>query len=346
GGTYHGLFAQPSNIFRPRHWRMIRDILRFFKEAPASLPSLCDDESLSDYLKRLGYSDDFAKYHLLPMAAAIWSSRLQDMLDYPAKAFIRFFQNHGLLQVSGRPSWGTVQGGASSYIDKVLEDSYIRIVTNSPISGIKRYPHCVELNTRNGTERFDHVVIASHADQALGMLSDPSFVEQDLLGSFQYSRNRAVLHTDRRFMPKRKLTWASWNYMELGQSGVAKGDPDLCLTYWMNSLQDLPTKRDVFVTLNPPESARIEGVATSIDYMHPVFDGKAMEAQRDLWSLQGTNRTWYCGAHFGSGFHEDGLQSGLAVAEQLGNVRRPWTVENESGRIFMDRLAEIREAAE
>lgn len=346
GGTYLGLFGQPSNLLRRKHWRMIRDILRFFKEAPASLDQLSDHESLNSYLEREGYSADFAKFHLLPMAAAIWSSRLNDMLDYPAKAFIRFFQNHGLLQVSGRPRWGTVSGGSSTYIDKMLADTSVTVRSGEPITSVTRGPHCVEIGTSQGLERFDQIVIANHADQALAMLNDPSAAEQNLLGSFQYSRNQAVLHRDRRFMPRRKLTWASWNYMELDRQPGMSTDPDLCLTYWMNSLQNLPTKKDVFVTLNPPEWAEIENVAASFDYMHPIFDGPAMAAQRDLWSLQGVNRTWFCGAHFGSGFHEDGLQSGLAVAEQLGNMRRPWIVPNESGRIYIQDAVEELEAAE
>jgi predicted NAD/FAD-binding protein len=346
GGTYLGLFGQPSNLLSRQHWRMIRDILRFFKEAPASLATLSDDESLSSYLTREGYSADFAKFHLLPMAAAIWSSRLNDMLDYPAKAFIRFFQNHGLLQVSDRPRWGTVRGGASSYIDKMLADTSVTVRNGEPINQVSRHPHGVEITTSRGVEKFDQVVIASHADQALAMLDDASPAEQGLLGAFHYSRNRAVLHRDRRFMPRRKLTWASWNYMEMSQQPGRTADPDLCLTYWMNSLQNLPTKKDVFVTLNPPEWAQIENVAASFDYMHPIFDGPAMGAQRDLWSLQGVNRTWFCGAHFGSGFHEDGLQSGLAVAEQLGNMRRPWQVANESGRIYLQNAVAELEAAE
>ncbi|MEP1208948.1 MAG: FAD-dependent oxidoreductase [Rhizobiaceae bacterium] len=346
GGTYLGLFGQPSNLLSRQHWRMIKDILRFFKQAPASLHDLSDDESLSDYLSREGYSADFAKFHLLPMAAAIWSSKLEDMQNYPAKAFIRFFQNHGLLQVSGRPQWGTVSGGASGYIDKMLADTSVRLRSGAPVLGVKRQDNGVEITTASGTEQFDQIVIASHADQALKMLDDASPAESKLLGAFNYSRNRAVLHRDPRFMPRRRLTWASWNYMELSRQPGLSAGPDLCLTYWMNRLQNLNTKKDVFVTLNPPEWADINNVAASFDYMHPIFDAAAMGAQRQLWSLQGVNRTWFCGAHFGSGFHEDGLQSGLAVAEQLGNQRRPWTVENESGRIFLHPQAEQLEAAE
>ncbi len=349
GGTYTGMIGQPSNIFKVHHWRMIRDILRFFREAPKSLDTLGDDETLAQYLQREAYSKEFAEHHLMPMAAAIWSSKLDDMWDYPAKAFIRFFRNHGLLQVDGRPKWGTVLGGSQNYVTKLLEDSNLTIQTNAPVKKIERRPTGVVIHTANGEpQTFDQVVIASHADQALAMLDTPSAEEQALLGSFDYEHNRAILHRDRRYMPKRKLVWASWNYLDFkSQTGTSK---DLCLTYWMNSLQHLETDQDVFVTLNPPKDSQIDQVAAEFDYAHPVFDTKAMQAQRELWSLQGANRTWYCGAHFGAGFHEDGLQSGLAVAEQLGGSRRPWNVENESGRIYLPKLAgglrELGEAAE
>ena len=327
---------------------MIRDILRFFKEAPEALDQLDDDETLASFLKRENYSDAFAQRHLFPMAAAIWSSKLHDMLDYPAKAFIRFFQNHGLLQVEGRPKWGTVKGGSQVYVEKLLEDSSIEIRASAPVHKVIRNPTGVTIQSSAGDFQFDQVVIASHADQALAMLDTPSSDEARLLGAFGYEKNHAVLHRDKRYMPKRKLTWASWNYIDFAaKKGAPKSErPDLCLTYWMNSLQDLATKEDVFVTLNPPEKSDISDIAARFDYMHPIFDGAAMRAQRDLWSLQGVNRTWFCGAHFGSGFHEDGIQSGLAVAEQLGGVRRPWTVENESGRIYVQSNLALPEAAE
>lgn len=346
GGTYLGMVAQPSNIVRPSHWRMIKDILRFFKQAPADLPGLSDDQTLSTYLSRNAYSDVFIERHLLPMAAAIWSSKLGDMRHYPARAFIRFFQNHGLLQVEGRPKWGTVQGGSRVYVQALLADSQLDARISDKVERVDRSANGVTLTTVKGeTHTFDHVVIASHADQALAMLGDANTAERNLLGAFGYEPNHAVLHRDRRFMPKRRAAWASWNYLDFAskQNGPA-GDEDLCLTYWMNSLQNLPTKEDVFVTLNPPAHRKIENVAARFDYAHPVFDPAAMAAQRELWSLQGTNRTWYCGAHFGAGFHEDGLQSGLAVAEQLGGMRRPWSVADESSRIYVHE--KIAEAAE
>ncbi len=349
GGTYFGMIGQLSNVAKPRHWRMIKDILRFFREAPKDLPNLDDTETLEAYLKRCNYGDEFIDHHLLPMAAAIWSSKLDDMTSYPARSFIRFFLNHGLLQVEGRPMWGTVIGGSRTYVEKMLASSNIQVETGNGAVSVERNPHQAIVHTTRGeTRSFDHVVVASHADQALAMLADPSAAEQNLLGAFQYARNEAVLHRDRKLMPKRKLTWASWNYIDYAPSlyHPRGANRDLCVTYWMNSLQKLPVKDNVFVTLNPPQDMQIDNVTARIDYMHPVFDPAAMQAQRELWSLQGVNRTWYCGAHFGAGFHEDGLQSGLAVAEQLGGIRRPWDVENESGRIHISHMSEALEAAE
>ncbi|MEM9678555.1 MAG: FAD-dependent oxidoreductase [Pseudomonadota bacterium] len=348
GGTLLGMVAQPSNIFSIRHWRMIRDILRFFKEAPASIEKLDDDTTLMEYLERERYSTEFIDWHLMPMAAAIWSSRADDMTGYPAKSFIRFFQNHALLQVSGRPLWGTVKGGSQVYVDKLLADANINIRVSSPARKIERTPMGVRIHTPDGpSELFDQVVIASHADDALRMLDTPSAAEQALLGAFSYAQNHAVLHQDRRLMPKRKATWASWNYVDFETDrSLPLSERDLCVSYWMNSLQSLTTREDVFVTLNPPQDMTIENVHGRYDYSHPIFDAAAMQAQREIWSIQGDNRTWYCGAHFGSGFHEDGLQSGLAVAEQLGGERRPWDVADESGRIHVHAPAELREAAE
>ncbi len=336
GGTYFGILAQPSNAFRPSHWRMVKDILRFFREAPKDANGLGDDVTLAQYLAANDYSAAFIDCHLLPMAAAIWSSRTDDMTSYPAKAFIRFFANHGLLQVDGRPKWSTVLGGSKVYHDRLLADGTMRVRTGEPVRRIERNAAGVMVNG----ERYDQAVIATHADQALALLADPSSEEKALLGTFAYSRNTAVLHRDARLMPRRKLAWASWNYVE----PAVAAEP--ALTYWMNSLQSLPTKENVFVSLNPPADMTIEGEAGRFHYEHPIFDSAALEAQRNLWNLQGMNCTWFCGAHFGAGFHEDGLQSGLAVAEQLGNVRRPWAVANESGRIHVQDSEALAMAAE
>jgi predicted NAD/FAD-binding protein len=330
GGTYFGLWAQLSNLIRPSHWRMVFDILRFFREAPAQCPQLPDDLTLLEYLRAQNYSDAFIKRHLMPMAAAIWSGQTTDMTAYPAKAFIRFFANHGLLQVEGRPKWGTVCGGARAYYERMLADGNVTLRTGAAAQRIERDADGVTIFINGAAERFDHVVIASHAKEALAMLAEPTVQEQALFGTFGYAKNHAVLHRDASLMPQRKRAWASWNYIEPhADSG------DAAVTYWMNCLQNLPTKENIFVTLNPPEDHQTHNVAGEFFYEHPVFNSAALAAQKQLWTLQGQQNTWFCGAHFGAGFHEDGLQSGLAVAEQLGGLRRPWRVANESGRVHV-----------
>ena len=348
GGTYHGLWAQPWRFFQPRHWRMIMEIVRFFREAVPATEGLDENVTLGEWLDANGYSDDFMQRHLLPMAAAIWSSAVDDMRAYPMRAFVRFFANHGLLQVEGRPRWGTVKGGAQVYVDRLLADGDVAVETGKRCVKILRDGVGVRLVFADGqVRRFDQVVIAAHGDEALAMLDAPSAAEREVLGAFRYTPNTAVLHRDRRLMPKACRAWASWNYMDFERLDARRGPPEqMTLSYWMNSLQDLPTSENVFVTLNPPQDMAIENVTGTYDYMHPAFDAGTQAAQKRLWSLQGEGGVWFCGAHFGAGFHEDGLQSGLAVAEQLGGVRRPWTVEDESARIHVDPPGALVQAAE
>lgn len=339
GSGLGGLLGQKTNLLRPRFWKMVRDIMRFYKIAPDLLndPAL-QGVSLGDYLDRNNYSGGFVDDHLLPMGAAIWSMTAKDMRDYPLQAFIRFFVNHGLVQLSGRPQWRTVNGGSREYVSRIMAEFGGTVVLDSRISGIKRTAEGVKILDRAGhLSMFDDVVIATHADQALSLLADADESEQSLLGAFQYTRNAAVLHSDERLMPDRRAVWSSWNY--LSEPG-AKGTEQLCVTYWMNKLQHLDEATPLFVTLNPSRPIDRTKIIQTFDYAHPLFNAEAMEAQRTLWSLQGRRNTWFCGAHFGSGFHEDGIQSGLAAAEALGGVKRPWNVENESGRIFLTPVKE------
>jgi predicted NAD/FAD-binding protein len=328
------VFAQKRNLLRPRFWSMLRDLRRFYRDAPSDMRRLGQQATLGDYLKIGGYGDAFRDDHLLPMAAAIWSAPAQAMLDYPAAAFIRFQENHGLLKLSDRPVWRTVRGGSRAYVAQLTKPYADRIRLNQAILSVERHAGGVDITTADsGTERFDHVVLATHADQALNLLMDPSPAERALLTPFRYSRNLAVLHCDRQLMPKRRAVWSSWNYIGSGQDA---GKDALTVTYWMNRLQKLDTDTPLFVTLNPARPPHAGTIFHSEIYEHPMLDTAAMAAQGKLWSLQGRNRTWFCGAYFGAGFHEDGLQSGLAVAEALGGVRRPWNVDNESGRIQLD----------
>jgi len=328
-----GLLAQPRNIARPRFWSMVADLQRFYRQAQVDADTMQDERmSLAEYLDAGRYGAAFRDDHLIPMASAIWSSQPSEILSYPAAAFIRFYRNHGLLQLSRRPVWRTVSGGSIAYLNRIRQPFADRIKLDTGVLEVQREnDRVIVRDTAGAIAHFDHVVFATHADQALAALSDPTPRERLLLGAFRYSRNLAILHSDRSFMPKRRAAWSSWNYV--GSRGACSDESSV--TYWMNSLQHISDDAPLFVTLNPQQPPRAGTLHRSEIYEHPIFDSRAIAAQRELWSLQGLNRTWYCGAYFGSGFHEDGLQAGLAVAEHLGGVRRPWRVPNESGRIVI-----------
>ena len=327
-----GLFAQGRNAISPRFWMMLRDLVRFYREAPRNVAAL-GMITLDEYLDAAGYGDGFRNDHLYPMAAAIWSTPAANIGAYPAASFIRFCQTHGLLKLVGRPIWRTVAGGSRSYV-RVLSQAIPEVVSSYPINAILRTGNGAQIIGHDGHRRhFDHVVIATHADQALKMLADPSNDERRLLGAFDYIVNDTVLHSDPRLMPLRRRVWSSWNYMTRDEDYGRR----LAVTYWMNRLQAIESDRPLFVTLNPHREIEVDAILKRISYSHPRFDAAAMEAQKELWSLQGRRNTWFCGTYFGAGFHEDGLQAGLAVAEALGGVRRPWTVPDESGRIHLHR---------
>jgi uncharacterized protein len=337
GSDLLSLFAQPSNALSPRFWSMLRDILRFNRQATALArdPARADDAAvpLATWLDANGYGRPFRDGYLLPMAAAIWSCPTSTMLAFPVGSFARFCDNHGLLQVANRPRWFTVKGGARQYVQKIvagLDD----VRTRTPVRGIRRTPldpahggrDSVTVITDHGRETFDHVVLACHSDQSLSMLLDASGDEREILTAVPYQPNRAYLHTDLALMPKRRRAWAAWNYLSAGSfdapgagPAVAAGAdaPSVAVTYWLNRLQPLPFAEPVLVTLNPLTPPRDETVLASFDYSHPVFDGGAIAAQRRLPAIQGMRNTWYAGAWTGWGFHEDGLKSGLAVAGAL-----------------------------
>jgi uncharacterized protein len=338
GSNLTGLFAQPGNLFRPRFWTMLRDIARFYREAPAALHML-GETRLDEYLRSAGFSTAFCEDHLYPMIAAVWSTPAGQAGAIPAASFIRFCENHGLLKLTGRPVWRTVTGGSREYVSWLKTDFRGRIVTRRPIVAVRELPGGAEIRDATGaTERFDDVVLAMHADQALRLLVDASPEERELLGAFQYTQNDAVLHNDARVMPRRRAAWAAWNY-----AAGSTADEPVSVTYWMNELQSLPGPRDYFVTLNPHVMPAPGRVLHRQIYEHPVFDVPALRAQKRLWNLQGIKQRWFCGAYFGAGFHEDGLQAGLAVAEALGGMRRPWRVQGESQRISLP--ARMLEAA-
>lgn len=331
-----GLLAHPGNVTRLRFWQMLRELLRFYREAPYDI-SRIGESSLAEYLDAKGYGAAFREDHLYPMAAAIWSTPAAEVGNYPAAAFIRFCDNHGLLKFAGRPMWRTVDGGSLTYVENLAGRLAGQIFLGRGVRCIARRSGAVWLTDVHGVgQRFDQVVVATHANQALRLLTDASHDEQQLLGSFDYSRNEAVLHSDPRLMPRRKRAWSSWNYIAETRGEIRQ----LSVTYWMNRLQSLPDRKPLFVTLNPAVEPEASAVKHSVIYEHPAFDTMAMRAQKKLWSLQGVRNTWFCGSYFGAGFHEDGLQSGLAVAEALAGVRRPWEVADESARIHLSAAVE------
>ena len=328
GGSLAQLVGSPSAAFSPAHWGMLKDIARFYRSAVSLSAEIDDAMSLGQFLKLHGFGKPFIERHLMPMASAIWSSHPGLMLDYPARAFIRFFENHQLLRFGARDKWRSIRGGSRHYVERILA-SGIELHRGDAAKSVLRGPMDVTLRCASGhQQRFDDVVLATHADQALALLQNPTPEERALLGPFRYSDNSVTVHRDTRLMPKAKRHWASWNYV--GSAGAQCG-----VTYWMNQLQDLGTDTDYFVSLNAAQAPDPELTELSFACTHPIFNGATLAAQKQLWNLQGRQRTWFCGAYFGAGFHEDGLQAGLAVAEQLGGVSRPWQVANPSGRIHI-----------
>ena len=329
GAGVAGLFAQRGNVVKLKFWSMLRDIMRFYRDAPREIAGI-GLATLGEYLESRRYGEAFRQDHLYPLAAAVWSLPASKVADYPAAAFVGFCRNHGLLQVGGRPIWRTVDGGARVYVEALCAPVRDRWRLGACVRAVRRdsggvFLHC----EKGGEERFDRVVIGAHADQALAMLVDPTPQERRILGAFRYSRNEAVLHQDPSLMPRRRKVWSSWNYMADRRESSAP----VSVTYWMNRLQHIPEATPRFVTLNPIVEPRADLVIHRQVCEHPIFDREAIRAQDELWSLQGGRGVWFCGAYFGAGFHEDGLQAGLAVAEAIGGVRRPWRVSEESGRI-------------
>ena len=333
GTGFSGLFAQKRNLLRPQFWAMIADLMRFYRQSEALLatPDL-EQLTLGELLRRHRYGKAFIDKHLLPMGAAIWSMPVEKMLDYPAASFLRFCSNHGLNRLKNRPQWRTVVGGSRQYVDKIASHLGNAVRLNTRIQSVTRLDGQVAVDDMLGNrELFDEVVFACHSDQALELLSDASRDEKALLGCFPYQRNFAYLHMDSSLMPRRRQAWSSWNYLASSNSKKQR----VSVSYWMNRLQPLNTEQPVIVSLNPLRQPKQGTIIRSFLYDHPVFDQRSLSAQQRLWSLQGKRHTWFCGAYFGYGFHEDGLQSGLAVAEALGGVPRPWDVEAPNGRICL-----------
>ena len=323
GGRLSQLFADPRNAFSPRFLSMLRDVLRFYRRAPALLDAGDDALSLGEYLEREGYGAAFVHDHLLPMGAAIWSGSVAGMHAFPARSFIRFFLNHGLLRLSGRPRWRTVSGGSHRYVAKIAAALGGRARLGCPVRAVRRDATGVWVRPAVGDqERFDQAVLAVHGDQALRLLEAPTQAEARLLGAVRYQENRLVLHTDARLMPRRRRVWSSWNYLSVGAGDETRA---VSVSYWMNRLQNLHTPMPLVASLNPFREPTPASVLAERVYRHPQYDHAMLKAQMALPSIQGRDRVWFCGAWCGYGFHEDGIASAAQVAEALG-APPPWRV--------------------
>ena len=309
----NGLFCQRRNLVSPRFWRMVREITRFYRDAPALLADPGPGPTLGSYLRERNYSDLFVRDHLVPMASALWSSPSETILDFPAKYLVRFMDNHHMLQVRDRPMWRVVCGGSSRYIEAMQKTWNVQLRLSSPVREVRRDAAGVEIATDRGSERFDQVVMACHSDQALALLTDPSQAEREVLGAIHYQANETVLHTDASLLPRQRKAWAAWN------AYVPKAPGAPCtVSYCMNHLQSLDSPEPFVVTLGRGQAIDPGKVLARMQYQHPVYTHASVAAQGRRGEINGGNRTWFAGAYWGFGFHEDGLRSGVEVARALG----------------------------
>ena len=311
-GTPATLFAQRRNLLRPGFWRMVRDIRRFYRDARALLEPEAPDVSLGELLSERRYSREFVDWHLVPMVAAVWSAGPRGALDMPARFLVRFFANHGFLDLRGRPRWRAVRGGSREYVRRLLATLRGRLRLNTPVVGVRRTGQGVELRTAAGEVAiFDRVVLATHGDQALQLLADPTPAEREVLGAFETQANDVALHTDPSLMPRRRRAWASWNVH------VGGGESHLCATYWMNRLQALDSDIPIFVSLNATDRIDSDRVLRRFSYRHPLFTRRSVAAQARHAEIDGVHGVHFAGAYWGNGFHEDGVFSAQRVCERI-----------------------------
>ena len=317
GNNINSLFAQRSNILSPGFWGMLRDILRFNREAPLDLQEqrISADMTLGDYLEAKGYGPRFILHYIMPMGAAIWSMSLVDMLKFPLQFFVRFFKNHGLLSVNNRPQWCVIEGGSSSYIEPLTRNFREHIRLDCPVHLVERNEEGVVVHSAAGTEAFDKVVFACHSDQALALLGDPSESELQILGALPYADNDVVLHTDTRLLPDRQLAWASWNYRL-----TPNRQTQAAVTYDMNILQGIDSDTTFCVSLNQTPMINPLKILARYTYAHPQYSLAAVAAQGRREEISGVRNTFYCGAYWANGFHEDGVVSALHVAQAFGEA--------------------------
>jgi len=309
GRGLKALFANKSNIFNFNFLKMIAEIISFYKSAPSLIKNNLDGETLGSYLDKSNFSKYLVEYHIIPMVAAIWSMPFSKARDMPLKLFLNFFINHGLFKLKNRPQWYTVTGRSRTYVKKVLEKISGEIFKNYKVNSINRNANNVRIKIGDDYLDYDQVVLASHADQSLKMLDQPTEEEQRVLSKFEYVSNKAILHSDESFMPKNKLAWSSWNSIS--------NDSQTCVTYWLNNLQNLKCDQNFFLTLNPISEIKKKYIVKNINFTHPYFNSETLKYQKSLLSLQGKKRTWYCGSYFSYGFHEDGIKSAINLIENF-----------------------------
>ena len=315
GGSLNTIFAQRKNLLKPSFLIMLKDVLRFNRIAVKELLTVDQSTTISDFLKRHNFSSHFIENYIIPMGAAIWSTAAEKTTEMPAAFYIRFFKNHGLLQVFNRPQWFVIKGGSKSYVKKIIAGFKENILLSSAVKGVVRTPDGVMIYHDKDKDpiKFDKVIFATHSDQALALLKDPSDNELSILSALPYQKNIAILHTDNSLMPKIKTTWSSWNYLLSGDPGKP-----VTLTYNMNILQSLDAQPDFLVTLNSSSEIDPTKIIKKIEYHHPLFTVDGVKAQKRKAEISGANNTFYCGAYWGNGFHEDGVNSALEVCKDFG----------------------------
>tara|TARA_B100001564_G_scaffold326039_1_gene307988 strand:+ start:2841 stop:4067 length:1227 start_codon:yes stop_codon:yes gene_type:complete len=309
GKSLNSIFANRSNIFTLKFLIMIKEIISFYKNAPFLLKNNLEGVTLGSYLQNSKLSKYFVEYHIIPMVAAIWSMPFSKAKAIPLKLFLKFFLNHGLFKLKNRPQWYTVTNRSRTYVKKILENISGEIFKNYKVSKIIRSKNNIRVKIENEFLDYDQVVLASHADQSLKLLENPSFQENEILSKFKYIQNIGVLHTEEKLMPKKKLVWSSWNSISDGSKS--------CVTYWLNKLQNLKSDTNFFLTINPIYKLSQSKIIKEVNFTHPFFNAETMNYQKELFSLQGKNRTWFCGAYFGYGFHEDGLTSAINMIKSF-----------------------------
>ena len=309
GSGLNAIFANKKNLLNLKFLKMINEIISFYKKAPSLLNHNLNEDTLGNYLEKSKLSKYFIEYHIIPMVAAIWSMPFEKAKDMPLKLFLNFFINHGLFKLKNRPQWYTVTNRSRAYVNKVLKKISGEVFKNYKVSKILRSENNVRISIGNEYLDYDHVILASHADQSLKILEEPTSEEDKILKRFSYVSNKAYLHIDENLMPLRKSAWSSWN-------SITK-DNRTCITYWLNKLQNLKTSKNYFLTLNPVEQINNNKILKKIDFTHPYFNKENVKLQKDLHKLQGKKRTWFCGSYFGYGFHEDGLKSSIELFKKF-----------------------------